>query len=117
MTALSATATVTLAYQSERLRTLHAEYTGLKVAADAAAAALKVVTDALKQELSAVAVGADRIVLPATDSAPALRLARQETWRLDSTRLKRDALETWVRYAKKSESWVLRPIAPTEDGE
>lgn len=111
MTTQPAQAVLTAPYQSERLRQLHAEYSAAKAASDAASERLKALTDALKVEMQTVAVGAEKILLPASEGAPALRLARTETWRLDSTRLKREHLELWVQYAKKSETWVLRAAA------
>lgn len=114
-TSTPATVVVSEGYQSTRLRALHAAYPAAKAAADDAAANLRALTDALKIELTEAVIGAERIVLPAAGDAPALRLARTETWRLDTARLKREQLATYVAYAKKSESWVLRAVSGGDD--
>lgn len=96
--------------QSVRLRQLHVEYARARADADAAAERLRSVTDAIKQELQSAAPDEKRIVLPPNGIAPALSLSLVETWRLDTARLRREQLETYVRYAKRSESWVLRAL-------
>ena len=37
-----------------------------------------------------------------------MRLKYTETWRLDTTKLKAEAPETYVKYARKSGSFTLR---------
>lgn len=87
-----------------QLADLAALYPELKAAADAATERLKAVTDAIKHELSKIP--ADRVEL----RHPAIRLtlSRVESWRLDTKRLKAERPETYVEYARKSESYVLR---------
>jgi len=93
-----------------RLGQLHAAYAAAKAEADAAAELLKTITDGIKLELGQRAHGAERIRL-STPGAPVMQLARSETWRLDSKRLKAEYPETWVRYAVKGESWTLRVLS------
>lgn len=95
---------------SDRLSQLHAMYAGVKAKADAAAAELKVVTDAIKLELTTLDPNARRFTLTGEDG-PALALTYSTSWRLDSKKLKVDDPETYVRYAKQSGSWSLRPAS------
>lgn len=95
---------------TERLAQLHAAYPDAKAAADAAAEKLAAIKDGIKAELVAAAPeGSTKIALVGDPStgAPALTLVHSERWSIDSRRLKRDDPETYVRYAKKSESWTL----------
>lgn len=98
-----------------RLEQLHAQYADAKAQADESAARLKSITDGIKAELSAMAPDARRIALGGS-AGPALAMTYTESWRLDSKRLKADAPETYVRYAKQSASWTLRE-APQQGGE
>lgn len=96
--------------RSERLAQLHAQYADAKAEADAAAKRLKDITDALKAEMTQAAPGAPRLELVG-GHGPALRLTYVESWRIDSTKLKAENPETYVRYAKKSGSWTLKAVA------
>jgi hypothetical protein len=92
---------------NERLSQLHAAYTAAKDEADAAAERLKIVNDGIKAELQRLAPGEPRLALSGPDGPP-LTLVRSESWRVDSKKLKAEDPETYVRYAKKSESWTLK---------
>ncbi|WP_040320040.1 hypothetical protein [Aeromicrobium marinum] len=92
-----------------RLAQLHAAYPAAKAAADAAAAQLKVITDGIKAELAARAADHLKIQLNGPH-APSLRLSHSERWTVDAKKLKAEAPETYVRYAKKSESWSLTVV-------
>lgn len=91
-----------------RLAQLQAIYAERKAAADAASKELKAVIDAIKLELTSLDSDERRFELTGTATAPALRLTYIESWRLDSTRMKQQDPETYVRYAKKSGSWTLK---------
>lgn len=95
------------AASDERLAQLHATYADLKAKADQAAKEVKAVSDAIKLELTQRDPDSRRFTLTG-DGGPALALTYAESWRIDSTRLKREAPETYVQYAKKSGSWTLR---------
>lgn len=99
-----------------RLAQLHSAYEGAKAQADAAAAALKAITDAIKLELSQAAPEVARVDLR-TPGAPPLRLTYSESWRVDARKLKADDPETYVRYAKKSGSWTLRAVGGPDGGD
>jgi hypothetical protein len=91
-----------------RLDDLCALYAELKPRADELTARLKVVTDAIKAELTAAAPGAQRIGLSHEALPAPLRLAYIESWSLDSKRLKADDPALYVRYARKTGKWELR---------
>jgi hypothetical protein len=94
---------------NSRLAALHAAYADAKAAVDAASEQLKAITDAIKLELTATDPNERRFeLLPANglDARP-LQLTYVESWRIDSTRLKKENPETYVRYAKKSGAWRL----------
>jgi IMP cyclohydrolase len=93
-----------------RLSQLHAEYAGAKAAADAATARLKGITDGIKAELNSMAPDERRVQL-VTEGIPALQMTYAERWTVDAKRLKTEAPETYVRYAKKSGAWTLRTVA------
>lgn len=93
-----------------RLDDLLAAYAELKPRADEAATRLKAVTDAIKAELTAAAPGAERIDVAHNALAQPLRLAYVEKWTVDTKALKADDPETYVRYARKGGSWVLRGL-------
>jgi hypothetical protein len=101
---------------TSRLAQLHAAYADAKAAVDAAGDALKAITDAIKVELTSVDPNERRFELVPAHGVTAvpLRLTYTESWRLDSTRMKKEDPETYVRYAKKSGSWRL---APAKGGE
>lgn len=89
-----------------RLEQLLAAYDLLKPEADAVAARLKTVTDAIKFEARKAA--ADDAVTIAIDGAGvAMTLSYVESWRLDATRMKEEEPVTYVRFAKQSGSWRL----------
>lgn len=94
-----------------RLDQLAARYAQLKPAADEATAALKAVTDAIKLELTTAGDGAPKVDLASEHLAKTLRLQHVESWRIDSTKLKAEAPEIYVRYAKKSGAWKLGPVS------
>lgn len=99
-----------------RLEQLQASYAEAKAQADEAAARLKVVTDGIKAELSAaIAETGDRRVDLVGGPGPALTMTYAESWRVDAKKLKAEAPETYVRFAKKSSSWTLR-LAKTAGG-
>lgn len=94
-----------------RLAQLLAQYDLAKAEADKAAETLRAITDAVKVELVNAAPGAHDIRVESPDLARPLRLFAVESWRVDAKKLKAEAPETYVRFAKKSTSWTLRSIA------
>ena len=102
------------AEMGSRLEQLHAAYGEAKARADEATKQLKAITDGIKLELTSAAPDAPKIDLAASPTLPALRLQWVESWRLDSKRLKVDDPETWVRYAVKGGSWVLKVLGGGE---
>lgn len=113
MTAVENTAwhSVVVPEPGSRLEALAEAYAIAKPAVDAAKASLEEITDALKLELTNAAPGATRVDLNAPVLDAPLRLAARTAWRLDTTRLKAELPETYVRYAKQSTYWELRAIA------
>lgn len=91
-----------------RLEQLFAMYSGLKAESDEAAAKLKTVTDAIKVELTALAPGAQKIGADASHLGLALELSYVESWRVDAKALKAGDPVTYVTWARKSGSWVLK---------
>lgn len=99
-----------------RLEQLLAQHDVLKAAADEAAARFKAVADAIKVEAQTAAYDAERdhspteinITSPYLD-AP-LRLSYVERWTLDAKRMKAEDPATYVTYARKSGSWVLKAV-------
>lgn len=91
-----------------RLDDLLAVYAGLKPRADEIATRLKAVTDAIKTELMTAAPGAQRIDVEHVALPQPLRLSYVESWTLDTKRLKVEAPETYVAFARKGGSWQLR---------
>lgn len=104
---------------NSRLAQLHAAYADAKAAVDAADKALKAITDAIKVELTAVDANERRFeLLPAKGvAARPLQLTYVESWRLDSTRMKKENPELYVTYAKKSGSWRLAPAKGAGESE
>lgn len=95
--------------KNSRLAQLHERYAEAKAAADGAEKALSAIKDAIKLELTQTDPEQRRFQLlpaPGVEARP-LNLTYTESWRLNSTQLKKDQPETWVRYAKKSGSWRL----------
>lgn len=99
-----------------KLAQLHAMYAGAKANADAAAEELKTITTAIKAELAQAAPGQPKVDLIG-QGLPPLGLRHVETWRVDTRKLKAQDPETYVRYAKKSESWALRPLGAGTGGD
>jgi hypothetical protein len=95
--------------RNSRLAQLHAAYPDLKAKADAAAADLKACVDGIKAELSQRAPGVERVDLLGA-GLPPLGLRAVTSWRLDSKALKQADPETYVRFAKQSTSWALKPL-------
>lgn len=103
---------------SPRLVQLQQAYAQAKADAQAAKERLDLIVTGIKTELTAATFRLgerDRIELPCRLDAPGFSLAKVETWRLDTARLKRDDLPTYVRYARKSESWTLRVVTRSGD--
>lgn len=98
-----------------KLEQLHALYDTLKAEADAATKKVKVVTDAIKLELTQLDADERRFELTSSvEGARPLRLAYVESWRIDSAKMKTEEPETYVRFAKKSGSWRLAPGGGSE---
>lgn len=96
--------------RGSRLEQLAEAYAVAKPAADAAKEHLDAITDAIKLELTMAAPGALRVDFTASCLDVPLRLQSKTSWRLDSTRLKTEAPELYVRYAKQSSYWELRAV-------
>jgi predicted phage-related endonuclease len=94
--------------KNSKLEQLHALYALHKAKADAAAAELKAVTDAIKVELTKAAPDQERITL-ASQYGPTLNLTYVVSWRVDSKRLKAEQPATYQAYAKQSSTWRLEP--------
>lgn len=96
-------------HADSRLAQLHAAYADAKAAVDAASEQLKAITDAIKVELTAVNPNERRFDLMPAEGVTArpLELRYVESWRVDSTRLKKEDPVTYATYAKKSGSWRL----------
>lgn len=99
-----------------KLAQLHAMYAGAKAKADAAAEELKTITTAIKAELGQAAPGQPKVDLIG-QGLPPLGLRHIESWRIDTRKLKAQDPETYVRYARKSESWALKPLGAGGGGE
>lgn len=93
-----------------RLEQLVHEYVAAKETADAAAARLKEITDAIKLIVTVDTDSAPKVDVLAP-GAPPLRVSWIEQWRLDSKRLKAEHPETWVRYAEQSGYWQLKRVS------
>ena len=96
-----------IAQPGTRLEQLQAEFASAKAAKDEAEARLKTITDGIKTELQTAVPNLTAIDLRGAEGVPTLELRYVESWRVDSTKLKREDPETYVRYAKKSGSWRL----------
>lgn len=95
-----------------RLHELIAEYDNAKAAAAQAEERFTLIKDGIKAELSAVAPATETTILVTSDQLTrSLRLSASESWRLDARALKKDDPSLYVRYAKKSVTWVLRAVA------
>lgn len=99
---------VVIAQSGTRLEQLHAQYEEAKAAADEATARLKFITDGIKTELVSSTPDQPKLELRGGEGAARpLQLTWVESWRVDSTRLKRENPEVYVRYAVKGGSWRL----------
>jgi hypothetical protein len=96
-----------VAQPGTRLEQLQAEYPSAKAAAKEADDRLKAITDGIKAELQGAVPDRPSIELRGAGDVPTLELRYVESWRVDSTKLKREDPETYVRYAVKSGSWRL----------
>lgn len=94
--------------KGSKLEALHARYFELKEARNAAVEAFDAVAAEIKSELGTKAseAAATKVELQSPAGRP-LRLIYAESWRVDSTRLKREDPHTYVKWAKKSGSWSL----------
>lgn len=92
-----------------RLAQMHAAYADAKAEVEGAAERLKVITDAIKLELTNAAPDQARIELHGP--GPTLRLVYTTSWRVDAKKLKAEAPEIYVRYAKQTGSWTLKAAA------
>lgn len=102
---------VVAAESGGRLEQLAEAYAVAKPAADAAAAHLEMLTDAIKLELTMAAPGAEQVDFTAPALEVPLRLSARTSWRLDTKRLKAEVPEVYVRYAKQSSYWDLRSVS------
>lgn len=93
-----------------RLDALAAAYAQAKPAADAAAARLKEITDAIKVELTNAAPGSTQVDLHSQELERPLRLSARTSWRLDTNRLKAEAPNLYVRFAERRTVWDLRTV-------
>lgn len=93
-----------------RLDQLAAAYPSAKAGYDAAEAHLKMITTAIKAELAERAPGAPKVDLNAPHLLTPLRYQSRTSWGLDTTKLKAEAPEIYVRYAKQSTCWELRAV-------
>lgn len=109
---LKAPATSVAVPSGSRLDGLLAMYAELKPQAEELATRLKSVTDAIKAELTTAAAAAQRIDVAHTALPLPLRLSYVESWSLDTKRLKAEAPETYVMYARKGGKWDLRGVKP-----
>lgn len=93
-----------------RLAQLAAQYDLAKAEAAKAAEALKAITDGIKAELANAAPGETDVRLESPELEKPLRLSAVTSWRVDATKLKAEAPETYVRYAKQSTAWRLDAV-------
>lgn len=98
---------VTPAHNSQ-LEQHHAEYLRLKEAADAANAALKACTDAIKAELTAAAPEQGRVDL-SSPYGPPLYLTWVSRTTLDSKRIKAERPDLFEAFSVTGGSWQLKP--------
>lgn len=100
--------TVITAGADSRLEQLLVEYQEAKPAADAATERLKTITDAIKAEAIALAlVDTTRITLTSAVLPQPLLLRWVPRWELDTKRMKTEAPELYVAYARQRGSWRL----------
>lgn len=91
-----------------RLEALAAAYAQAKPAADAAAARLDDIKNAIKVELTNAAPGETWVDLASAVLDKPLALRAKTSWRLDTKRFKAEEPATYVRYAYQSTAWELR---------
>jgi len=103
------TANITPA-EDTRLAQLAAQYDLAKAESVKATEALKAITDAIKVELTNAAPGETDVRLESPELARPLRLTAITSWRVDATKLKTEAPEIYVRYAKQSTAWRLEAV-------
>lgn len=96
---------------NERLDQLVAMYAQLKPRVDELNKQFNDVVAAIKSELADTAPGETKIDLVSDMLDAPLRMSWREQWRVDSKRLKKEAPEIYVRFAKKSGYWELRKVA------
>lgn len=94
-----------------RLAQLVAQYDLAKAEAAKADEALKAITDGIKAELINAAPGREDIRLESPELVKPLRLFAVSSWRIDARKLKAEAPEVYVRYAKQSTAWQLRAVS------
>jgi hypothetical protein len=102
---------VVTAEPGSRLEALLAEYERLKPLADAAAAQLKTLTDAIKLDATTAAPNAPTVDLTSPVLSTPLRVQAKTSWRLDTKRMKQEHPLLYVTYAYQSTAWELRQIA------
>lgn len=95
-----------------RLDQLLAQYDLAKAEEKKAAEAVKAITDGIKAELAKAAPeGETDIRVDSPALAQPLQLRATESWRLDSTRMKKEDPYLYASYAKPSLSWTLAKVA------
>lgn len=94
-----------------RLDQLAARYAVMKPQLDELTAQVKAVTDGIKAELTTAHPGSTEVLLTSPHLAQPLQLQAVTSWRIDSPGLKKADPQTYVRWAKKSTSWRLAPLA------
>ncbi len=105
-TAIPGPPLVTAAPDTE-LAQLVAEYDRLDVEVKERTAELESVKARLKVALQEAHPGQSEVLLTAPGLVKPLKMWFQEKWSLDSKRLKNEAPEIWVRWAKKGGSWYF----------
>lgn len=90
-----------------RLEELFAAYNDLQPKADEIEKQLKAVKDAIKIELTTLAPNVTHISADSPTTGVTLVLKYSEKWGLDTARMKADAPQLYVTFAKKSGSWAL----------
>lgn len=94
-----------------RLHQLVYEYATAKARADAANERLNTLKTSIKAELAATAPTSAHIAVGGPQLDTTLTMRWVESWRLDVTRMKAEAPELYVQYAKKGGHWELRAEA------
>lgn len=94
-----------------RLDQLAALYDEKHAAKEAAEKELKAVTDAIKVELTQQAPGETSIDLVSDALQRPLRLLAVTSWRLNSSKMKAEEPELYVRYAEQSTAWKLSRVS------